>query len=138
MISFRALFERGYLRGAPARLLLAGAYRRTLVEGNATQQDRDLVLTELANQTGYYRVSPADTGDVELRFAEGKRLIMARILHHLRMPRELQQELEDAARQEQLTKTEGGELRQIQILPAMTGRVVLKTVLAVTTDLRLR
>ncbi|MCR9236170.1 MAG: hypothetical protein NXI17_05820 [Alphaproteobacteria bacterium] len=89
---------------------MTGAYRRVLVEGNATQQDRDLVLTDLANQTGYYRVSLADTGDAELRFAEGKRFVMARILHHLRMPREIQQQLEDAARQEQLTNTEEGEL----------------------------
>lgn len=69
-----------------------------------------MVLTDLANLTGYYRVSPADTPEAELRFAEGKRFVMARILHHLRMPRELQQQLEDAARQEQLTNTEEGEI----------------------------
>lgn len=110
MIRLRALFARGLRRSAVARLLLAGAYKRVLVAGNATQQDRDLVLTDLANHTGYYRVSPADTPDADLRFAEGKRFVMARILHHLRMPRELQQALEDAARQEQLTNTEEGDL----------------------------
>lgn len=110
MITFRGLFARGQRRSAAARLLLAGAYRRVLVTGHASQQDRDLVLTDLASQTGYYRVSPADTPDADLRFAEGKRFVMARILHHLQMPRELHQQLEDAARQEQLTNTEEGEI----------------------------
>lgn len=110
MIRLRGLFARGLRRSAAARLLLAGAYRRVLVTGHATQQDRDLVLTDLASQTGYYRVSTAETPDADLRFAEGKRFVMARILHHLRMPRDLQQQLEDAARQEQLTNTEEGEI----------------------------
>jgi hypothetical protein len=110
MIKLRGLFKRGLRRSAAARLLMSGAYRRVLVEGNSTQMDRDLVLTDLANQTGYYRVSPADTPDAELRFAEGKRAVMARILHHLRMPHEIQQQLELAAKDEQLTNTEEGEL----------------------------
>lgn len=110
MIKLRGLFARDLRRSAAARLLLAGAYKRVLVMGNASQQDRDLVLADLANQTGYYRVSTAETPDTDLRFAEGKRFVMARILHHLRMPHELQQQLEDAARQEQLTNTEEGEI----------------------------
>lgn len=110
MIKLRGLFQRNLRRSPAARLLMRGAYRRVLVEGNATQQDRDLVLTDLANSTGYYRVSPADTSDAELRFAEGKRFAMARILHHLRMPQETLQKLEEAAKEEQLTNTEEGEL----------------------------
>lgn len=110
MIKLRGLFKRGYRRGASARLLMRGAYRRVLVEGNSTQQDRDLVLADLANLTGFYRISLADASDAELRFAEGKRAVMARIIHHLRMPPEIQQQLEAAAKDEQLTNTEEGEL----------------------------
>lgn len=110
MIKLRELFKRGRRRGASARLMMRGAYRRVLVEGNSTQQDRDLVLADLGNMTGFYRISQADASDAELRFAEGKRFVMARILHHLRMPREIQQQLEEAVKQEQLTNTEEGEL----------------------------
>lgn len=68
--------------------------------GKAARDDAELVLADLANYSGFYRVSPADTPDATLRFQEGMRAVYGYIYSHLNLSASDISALENAARQE--------------------------------------
>lgn len=65
--------------------------------GNSTEEDRQIVLVDLADYSGFYRVTPPGAGDVV--FNEGMRAVYGRIFRHLRMSSEEIASLEIAARE---------------------------------------
>ena len=81
-------------RGANCHRLSAGLYR------NRDGEDQSLVLVDLANFTGFYRVTPPETGDRDaIVFNEGMRAAYGRIFQYLRMSDVEVLSLETAARQ---------------------------------------
>lgn len=109
MKGIAGLFPRGLRRRAAANLRLAGAYKATF-GGNATQEDIEIVLTDLAEATGFYRVSPAGTSAEARAFADGRRDVMSRILNLVNLPSEKLTALHNAALAEELTTNEEGDL----------------------------
>lgn len=82
-----------------AEVRIALAYQRVFT-GSPNGEDQGLVLTDLANYTGFYRVTPPETGDRDvIVFNEGMRAAYGRIFQYLRMSDAEIQSLELAARQ---------------------------------------
>ncbi len=95
-------FRLGDRRGARANKVLADAYRAVFRDGG-TSQDREIVLADFANYTGFYRVSGPGLSAEDRAFADGMRAAYGRIFRFLRLSREELDALEDAARQEAVT-----------------------------------
>jgi hypothetical protein len=75
------------------------AYQRVFT-GTPDGEDQGLVLVDLANYTGFYRVTPPETGDRDtIVFNEGMRAAYGRIFQYLRMSDAEILSLELAARQ---------------------------------------
>jgi hypothetical protein len=82
---------------AEARIALA--YQRVFT-GSANAEDQGIVLVDLANFTGFYRVTPPEGGDRDtIVFNEGMRTAYGRIFQYLRMSEVEIISLEVAARQ---------------------------------------
>ena len=82
-----------------AEARIAIAYQRVFT-GNATSEDQSIVLVDLANFTGFYRVTPPETGERDtVVFNEGMRAAYGRIFQYLRMSDVEVLSLEVAARQ---------------------------------------
>ena len=96
-------------RGRIAQARLTAAYRGTF-SGNGTKEDVEIVLADLAAESGYYGVSPADLPADQLKFVEGGRRVFARILASMRMTDAELGALEEAARSEALTTNKEGSL----------------------------
>lgn len=109
MMSLSLLFPRGLRRGRKARLRLIEAYRN-LFAGSGSHEDAELVLTDLAEKSGFYQVTTAETTADALRFAEGQRALFKRIAAMLAMPPEALAELQQAAYRETITNTHEGEI----------------------------
>lgn len=77
---------------------LTDAYQRVFSH-NATEEDRDIVLVDLAVFTRFYDVMTPDANVAGLRHAEGRRAVMALITQRIADPRILG-ELQIAAAQE--------------------------------------
>ena len=93
-------------RGAAAQQDLVKAYRDVfLTTGTAEQSQKEIVLADLANASGFYQTGTPTTGPEARAFADGKRSVFARILTHLRMPPELVMSLETAAQVEGMIDT---------------------------------
>lgn len=108
-MSWRSLnrhFPVGFRRRVQARFALAQAYRR-LFSGHGSKADGEVVLSDLANHTGFYRVTEPGAGALD--FAEGKRAVYGRVFRFLRMSDEEVASLEEAARAEALTDVREGE-----------------------------
>jgi hypothetical protein len=87
--------------GSPqaAEAQLATAYQRVFT-GSPSQTDQEIVLVDLANFSGFYRVTPPESGDRDtIIFNEGMRCLFGRIFQYLRMSPQEVQSLETAARQ---------------------------------------
>jgi hypothetical protein len=90
--------------GRPASLLeaearIALAYQRVFT-GSSSAEDQGIVLVDLANFTGFYRVTPPEAGDRDtIVFNEGMRAAYGRIFQYLRMSDTEVLSLEVAARQ---------------------------------------
>jgi hypothetical protein len=83
-----------------AQRRLAGAYHAVFA-GDPTREDQELVLADLAKESGFYRVTPArGTTTEELWQVEGKRLLFGHIFSFLNMREADLRELEYAARRE--------------------------------------
>lgn len=105
--SLASLFTPGSRRRLQARLGLGAAYRR-LFAGRGSKADGEMVLADLANHTGFYRVTEPGAGALE--FAEGKRAVFGRVFRFLRMTDAEVAALEEAARAEALTDAREGEI----------------------------
>jgi len=63
-------------------------------------EDQELVLVDLAHFSGFYRVTPPESGDRDhIVFNEGMRTLYGRIFQYLRMSNDEIRSLETAARQ---------------------------------------
>lgn len=99
--SIATLFGRKQRRGYQAQLRLTQAYNAVFGGGSAGPEDKELVLADLANTSGFYRVTPAKHySSRELWQMEGARLVYARIFEHLRLSEADLRALEIAARRE--------------------------------------
>jgi hypothetical protein len=73
-------------RGAQANNRLVAAYRAVfLPSGAATDEDKELVLADLANASGYYRVTGAGFSGEDRAFADGMRMTFGYALRFLRL-----------------------------------------------------
>ena len=84
MISLSQLFEKRP-RGAASEHRLAGAYQ-AVFSGNGSPDDADLVLVDLARESGYFDTTPAGIDDAVLQHQAGSRFLFGRIVRHLAMP----------------------------------------------------
>lgn len=95
-------------RGSEAELRLASAYEAVFLLRNATKDDLDMVMVDLAEFTGYFAVAPAGTSEAELRDLNGKRAVFARILSLIKLPMGRLSQLREAALVEmQISSLEG-------------------------------
>jgi hypothetical protein len=81
-----------------AELRLGLAYQRVF-SGSPTDDDQRIVMVDLADFSGFYRVTSTADGRDEIVFNEGKRAAYARIFRYLRMSAEEMASLETAARE---------------------------------------
>ncbi len=86
-------------RSTEASLRLTQAYM-AVFSGKATREDAEVVLADLANYSGFYRTSPADTPSDVLRYQEGMRAVYGYVYSHLNLSPSDISALENAARQE--------------------------------------
>lgn len=82
------------------------AYRATF-NGNGTKEEAGLVLADLADFTGFYKVADAEATDAVLRHHAGQRSVFGRILAALRMTDAELLRLEEAARREAFNLSQG-------------------------------
>ncbi len=76
---------------------LVAAYNSVFAQG---REDVELVLADLAEFSGFYKVADRGTSADQLNFDEGKRLAFARIWSFLTLTDKQLEELENAARDE--------------------------------------
>ena len=82
-----------------AEARIAVAYQRVFT-GSPNSEDQNIVLVDLANFTGFYRVTPPETGNRDtVVINEGMRTAYGRIFQYLRMSDVEVLSLEVAARQ---------------------------------------
>ena len=97
--SISSLFPTGLSRSYGANYRLATSYQ-ALFEGRGSRDDAEIVLADIANVSGFYRVSPSTFTEAELRHQEGMRALYGRIHSMLRMSGPDMLALENAARVE--------------------------------------
>jgi hypothetical protein len=108
--SISAIHNKGERRKAKAKLDLLGAYQRVFISGQSSAVDREVVLTDLADFCGFYRVTGAGVTHDVRAFNEGMRSAFGRIVSHVRMTADERAAYETAARQEALVNQYEGEL----------------------------
>ena len=106
--SISDLYKPGMRRGAAATIRLSDAYKAVFINGNPGNEDNDLVMSDLANFTGYFAASPPGTTDADLREANGMRAVFARILSLSELPLVQLRSLREAALVELQTDNEEG------------------------------
>lgn len=84
---------------------LASCYR-ALFAGHAGEREAQVVLTDLANVTSFYRVNAIDVPSEMRAYTDGQRSVYAHIFRYLRMTEEETRHLEEAARQEAIAQSE--------------------------------
>jgi hypothetical protein len=99
VVGIGILFEEGSRRSPEAKLRLAQAYT-AVFRGNPTRQDQDIVITDLADHCGFYRVLPQGASPDERSYREGQRSAYGRIVSHLSMTWDEIRAFERAARKE--------------------------------------
>lgn len=98
---FQTLASRLSKQASPvdAEIRLAAAYQRVFT-GNPTDDDQSIVLADLADYAGYYRVTPPEGNTNEsLWFQEGMRALYGRVFRYLRMSDAEMRGLETASRE---------------------------------------
>ena len=90
-----AYFPRFFRRGAQAGLRLSLAYKNTFATA-----DGKIVLADIANRTGFFRVNGPDIPSDQRAFADGMRAVYGSILPFLNLSDIDLAELAEAARQE--------------------------------------
>lgn len=104
------LLPAGWRRGARARHQLTEAYTRVFFSGGASKQDAQLVLVDLANFSGFYRVNGPGIDPNDRAFADGMRAVYGRLQRHLRLTDDEVRQLEEAARHEAIVDAQEGSL----------------------------
>lgn len=89
MKSLGVLFGGGKPTAAAERL--TDAFRRVFITGGSSQDDRDLVISDLAAYTGFYEYTSPEVPDGAVRFSEGQRSVFARIAKFVQVDHELAQ-----------------------------------------------
>lgn len=97
--SIVTIYGKPRARSTEAQLHLTQAYRRVFT-GSPTKDDQDIVLTDLATKSGFYRVSSSEMSNGALRQQEGMRELFSHISRHLSLAPEDITSLENAARLE--------------------------------------
>lgn len=92
-------------RGSKANLKLAQAYRDVFMRKD---EATEIVLADLANFCGFYKVAPPGTSPETLLFEQGQRTAFGRVFHFLSLPEDRLKALEEAARQEAMADEEEG------------------------------
>jgi hypothetical protein len=67
--------------------------------GSATREDQEIVLVDFADFTGFYRVTPPESGGDALMFNEGMRAAFGRVFRYVRMSPDELAALETASRE---------------------------------------
>ncbi len=83
-----------------------------MFSGNGTREDCDIVLADLARESGYYRVESEHSilrNTASLVYNEGRRRVFARVLRFVDMPGDDLAALEQAVRLEHRVDKEEGE-----------------------------
>lgn len=70
---------------------LTDAFRRVFITGGSSQDDRDLVVSDLGAFTGFYEYTSPEVSDGAVRFSEGQRSVFARIAKFTKVDHELAQ-----------------------------------------------
>lgn len=99
------LYPKGQGRGSQASEKLTKAYLDVFGKDN---ESVEIVLTDLANFTGFYKVPPPGTPPETLLYEQGLRAAFGRLFHFLSLPPDRLEELEKAARAEALVDEEEG------------------------------
>lgn len=102
-------FQAGRKRGPSAAKRLEEAYNAVFT-GHGSKEDAEIVLSDLANFTGFYRVNGIGVSGEDRAFADGMRLAYGRIFRFLNLTDAERRALEFAAREEALADTEEGDL----------------------------
>jgi hypothetical protein len=89
----------GVSRAASAELQLAQAYR-ALIDGRATSDQQRDIVTDLADYSGFFRVSDLTVTGDQRAFLDGMRAVYGRLLRFGVLTGEELAGLADAARQE--------------------------------------
>lgn len=99
----------GKRRTPEVRLALGDAYRRVF-KGTADQNQAEMVLADLLNFSGCYKVAPVGATGLEYARHAGRQEIAGRILSQLRQTEDEINALERAVRHEALIDQGEGEL----------------------------
>lgn len=111
MTLWNSLAKRINPRGYQARVDLAEAYRDVfLPQHRATDPQKEMVLADLQNFSGWQRVSGSTFTGGERAFADGMRATYGRVFRFLRLAPHEVRELEEAARQEAIMDSAQGEI----------------------------
>ena len=102
-------FPNGRKRGAAASKRLVSAYNAVFT-GKGSAEDADMVLADMANFTGFYRVNGIGVSGEDRAFADGLRAAYGRIFRFLNLTDAERRSLEFAAREEALADSEEGDL----------------------------
>ena len=100
-------FYPGRRRAIRAQYRLTEAYREVFQVGN---ESAEMVISDLANFTGYYKVPPPGTPSETLQYEAGMRAAFGRLFHFLTLSDEQRKALERAVRQESDADNEEGTL----------------------------
>lgn len=92
-------------RGTEAEMRLASAYRNVFMSGSG---DAEIVLADLADFTGFFRVNGAGIPPDDRAFSDGMRAAYGRLFRFLNLTDEERSALIDAARTETLASHNEG------------------------------
>jgi hypothetical protein len=101
---------KGFRRSQEVRVDLAASYRRVFVDGGADKKDAQIVLTDIANFSGFYRVNGMGFDPHDRAFSDGMRAVYGRIQNFIRTTPEEARMLEEAARAQAIADAEEGPL----------------------------
>jgi hypothetical protein len=105
--SLASELNQGNRRSVEARLRLAQAYRSVFKDGSV---DADLVLSDLAEYAGWYKVVDPSAGPYVMTDANARRAVFGRLFHWLRLTSNEIEELERAVRLEQAVSNSEGQI----------------------------
>jgi hypothetical protein len=100
---------KGQRRSPVAKLDLSNAYREVFF-GNATAQQREMVLVHMAEMSGFYKVQPPGLTHDERAYHEGARSVFGLVVANTSMTPDERYALEEASRHEAFVSQIEGEL----------------------------